>query len=239
MLDITNIQAGDPAKITFSSYLPSKRSRYVPIPRISVPRSQYIGRPGSRRYQRFLNRSFLTGQEVEVETQDLIVFEAPTITPLGSLTEPENRKLFEPFVSVTEEEQQVLFASINVHMTPRTNAADISRQHVSISAAKSFQRIDKKIRKLLKVNLKNDFFRDFDQEIANLIQNGSRALEYSFEDSFGRLICHGICQYYSLMSRSIDTTRGRIVVIERKASTTIPGETLTQYLQRKQTSVDL
>jgi len=97
--------AGDPSKVT---------KKVIPqaTPQVNSTRSLNVGRPGSKRYQRFLNRAFLIGNGVQLLPEDLNVFVAK-YSPLSSLFEPENRKIWEEFVTLSEEKQELFLASLN------------------------------------------------------------------------------------------------------------------------------
>jgi len=222
MIDLTSIQAGDPKNSSF------KRSgTRPPFNRASSARCSYFGRPGSKRFQRYVNKSFLLENEDELRMEDLIVFQAPTITPLSLLFEERNKKIWEPFVSVTEEQQKNMIAIVEMSSSRHT-AAD-----VTLSSPQSFDLIDMKIRKILKNNSESEFFSDLEKELLHYIESDEiDSLAYSFEETYHRMICHGISQYYNLESRSKNENGNRIVVVQKKKDSRVPGETLSQFLQR-------
>lgn len=228
---------------------PTKRKSNSWTPqRDSLARRNNIGKPGSRRHQRWLNRMFLMEQEVELELEDFTIFD-PARTPLSQIFEDSfYNEIWAPFVDITEEQEEKLLMSIDVTLTHKN---DKFRREVAVSfddededddldvkmhpPHESFKRIDKKIRKVLQQQIENEFLSSMDKEIASYIQiKEFNTLTYSFEDSFHRLICHGICQFYSLRSRSEDSETGdRILVIKKPATLLKPSTTLTQFLQQK------
>jgi len=227
---------------------PSKRKSNSWTPqRDSLNRRNNIGKPGSRRHQRWLNRMFLMEQEVELELEDFKIFDT-TKTALSQIFEDSFcSEIWAPFVDVTEEQEEQLLMSIDVTLTHKNDKESDLEVEVSFDdeddssddqmfpAQESFKRIDKKIRKVLQQQIENEFLSSMDKEIANYIQiKEFNTLTYSFEDSFHRLICHGICQFYSLRSRSEDSETGdRILVIKKPATILKPSTTLTQFLQQK------
>jgi len=252
-------QAGAPKPISKPKRIISELSTPLrkPIDRASSTRLHYIGRPGSRRYQRYLNRSYLLEKESNIISEDLLVFN-PTITPLSKLLlDPENRKEWEPFRSVSEEKQEQLLQSLKINSSHNSEGSqfELSSKRVE-SASERFRSIDRKCRKILKKTTITDyeFFYDLEQEITQFIKNDcnntdDHHLLYSFDCTYHRMICHGICQYYKLDARSKnnrapadctsnnnsnnndDDNVNRIVVIKKKETTNIPNETLSGHLQ--------
>jgi hypothetical protein len=218
MLDLSSIQAGQP------NVPSSRRSTRPPINRASTARLSYFGRPGSKRFQRFVNKSFLLDNEDDLNAEDLVVFSS-TSTALTLICEESNKKIWEPFVSVTEEQQKNMIAIIE---PTRGTAAE-----VPLSSARSFASIEVKIRKVLKANIDSEFFLSLEKELLNYIESDDvSTLEYSFPEAYHRMLCHGICQYYNLKSISKNDKGGRILVVDKKKESRNPGETLIQHLRR-------
>jgi len=222
-----------------SNYTPLRK----PIDRASSTRIHYIGRPGSRRYQRYLNRSFLLENERNITPQDLLVFSQIT-TPLSMVLQDSNHlKNWEPFISTSEEKQEHMLKKLtngSEHNTNKSNARRMS----SSSASDSFALIDLKIRKLFKKSgvLECEIFDNLEKEITCFIlgndndNNNSTSLTYSFDSTYQRMLCHGICQYYRLESRSqsVDDDNDvdhKIVIVKKKHESCIPNETLSTHLQ--------
>lgn len=238
---------------------PTKRKSNSWTPqRDSLKRRENIGKPGSRRHQRWMNRVFLMEQEAELELEDFTVLD-PAIprTALSQIFEDSYfNEIWDPFVDITEEQEEKLLMALDFTLTHKTDKykrevgvsfeddddeeeEDENEDEKMFPAHESFKRIDKKIRKVLQQQIENEFLASMDKEIASYIQiKEFNTLTYSFEDSFHRLICHGICQFYSLRSRSEDSDTGdRILVIKKPATLLKPSTTLTQFLQKKTSSV--
>jgi len=237
MIHLVDLPAGEsPLSSSARSKLPSQRQR-----------------PGRKRLQRTANRSFLLDKEHEVTVEDFNVFIAPTQTPLTRLMSSQNQKqIWEPFVECTEEQQKELISRMESHIVTDVEKRTNSRRMKS-SSAKSFQSIGSRFRLLLKKNASSDFFLNIDREIVTFLRSdgNEKPLIFELEHSNGRMLCHGICEYYSLVSKSmnvninadepmmesinestLDESMKRIVVIMKSGRSTIPGESLSLFLQK-------
>jgi len=195
-------------------------------------RATYVGRPGSRRFQRHLNKSFLSAPE-EIEAQDIVFFTSP-MTPLSNIFEKGNQRKWEPFRAVTEEEQGILLKSFGIKMQPDDKTPS---ERVMRTARMRYDRIEKKNKQILRKIFQDDFFIDLEKDLLKRFLNEDIAerqqgpLEYSFELPFHRVACHSLCQYYNLHSVSKDKSDGtRVVQVQLKNSSLIPGQILSQYL---------
>jgi len=225
----------------------NKRRRYVPPVRDSLSRVKRVGTPGSKRHQRFLNKLFLVEQQWELEPQDFQVVEF-TCSPFSVLFEEENRKLWENFLDVTEEQQEQMLTQISDGLRPSKENTDEFGNWVIVesedledgfeeiesctpTASESFKRVEKHIRKLIRKNRENSFLLAIDKEITEYLQTKNEVRTYQFETGYHRMICHGVCQYYSLNSKSHQMKSDRILVVSKpKKGTQIPSSTLSQYL---------
>jgi len=193
------------------------------------------GRPGSRRYQQWLNESFLTDTS-QLELDDFNVVHQPRITPFHELFE-EKAKLekWQQFLDSSEEEQDELLISVSLTVKKDMKLSEECGDVIDSETAKqSFQKIDKKIRKMLQTHFDSEFVCNLDKEIVNWIRIADyNTLTYAFDDSFHRMICHGVAQFYRLKSRSKDTPSKRVLLIDKPKSLGCPSTTLVQYLQCK------
>jgi len=102
------------------------------------------------------------------------------------------------------------------------------------SGFESFSRIDKKIRRILRKHCDSEFLTAMDQDILEYISLADlNEKMYSLHDSYQRMICHGVCQYYALNSSSKELKGRRTIVIRKPRNKSIapPTETLRQYLE--------
>jgi hypothetical protein len=217
---------------TSSSQSPFKRrQRRWSSPRDSLNKRERVGKPGSRRHQRFMNQVFLL-EQFEYEVEDNIM--EFTDSPLSLLFKENNQKLWAPFISITEEEQEQLLNCL-CGMEEQLRRKDKKGvQTPNVSGSQSFKRIDKKIRRLLRKHYDNEFLCSMDQDLLEYVTLADiNQRTYCLNDSFQRLLCHGVCQYYSLHSWSKDSKGRRILVVRKPQDKAIcaPTETLRQYLE--------
>jgi len=221
MYDLTQ-QAG--FSIASQSVTPKRNNR--PPVTTAPPKSSRIGRPGSKRYQRYFNKAYLLQHSDNVTDEDIQIY-VTTRSHFSMLIECGNDQIWESFVDFTEESQEELLSSLSAGM-------EQYRQKIgSEGASKSFRSIDKKIRKIIRSRVDIEYLFSMDQEITDFIKRDIEESSYAIPEPSRRMICHGICQFYSLGSNSKDTHKGERVVFVRKTErSTIPGETLSRYLQR-------
>jgi hypothetical protein len=195
-------------------------------------RETKIGKPGSKRFQRWLNNSYLMGFEEGMEPSDLTI--QPPASMFNRLFEDEtNLHLWEPFVDVTEEQQRKMLNKMC------SQSKKELKTRPSSLGEESFLRVEKKIRKQLVKFLDSPFLIELDKEIVSFASEqwdtNRRQLKFQFTDSFHRMICHGICQFYSLNSRSVELQGFRsdhkILFISKPAVYSPPEITLISYLQ--------
>jgi len=226
----TDIQAGGHVRQVDPAKPPKGRKRnYRWTSKDSSARFEDVGKMGSKRYQRFLNKTFLIDQERQLDAADFNIF-VHCCTPFTQLwQEPKKLQVWEPFIDVTEERQEELLVSLSVDIS------NYLQNMTEESASASFKIIDRKIRKLLKRHLRSEFLMALDDEILGYIRlDDYNTLVYSFSDPYHRMICHGICQFYSLQSRSKNSKGDRVVVVSKTQHTSIPNQTLSQHLQKLQ-----
>jgi len=194
----------------------------------------YVGRPGSKRHQRFLNRSYISSQETFVEHEDFNIHPTSFSSPLDLLfRDPQLQLKWEEFLLSTEEQQDELLieltSSINLTGSRRYSQENANER----SPVQSFIAIDKKIRTILLRHANCEFLYTLEKQIIDFIGQNDKLLMYPFSDPLQRILCHGVCQFYSLPSKSKSQWGRRVVVIENSQhNTTLPAMTLFQYLQR-------
>jgi len=225
------IQAGDSISKIYMDNLNSQTKR-KPEPRVSqTHKIPNVGRPGSKRYQRFLNKVYLLQHQHEVTDEDINVF-LPSCSSFSFLVstpynqkQKEGREKWEPFVNVTEEREREMIVDI----LPKSDYD----QNEIVSAERSWSLIDKRIRQILKSNTQHPFLLDLENEIIEFVASiQSDSIVYHFEEPFHRMICHGICSFYSIQSSSIDKNQQRTTIIRKTTKTVIPGITLSNFLKR-------
>jgi len=206
----------------------------------------------------------------------------------SAIFEDKNRDIWEPFVSVSEEEQDHLLALLekrnhrktrkrnkegNLNFNRRvsdrftekkcdgtddpsdkmnkeesalpTNEEDNIETEVYVPSSCLFQKIDKNLRNLLKRRSEGELVCSVDKIISSHfyfndwkcngedLKSHSSTLRYPVVDPYHRLICHGVCQYYALLSHSRNLPNGERVLIistSKRRPLIKPSQTLTAYL---------
>jgi len=195
------------------------------------------GRPGSKRFQRYLNRSFLLDQSNDVEFDDFsILMNTKTVfTDLHQNSETLSK--WEEFIEVTEEKQEQLLIGLSIDVSKFVQQKITHRREFiqNMSPEASFNAIDKKLRRVLHNYGNSQMLADLDSELVQYITTGEfGSLVFTFSESYQRMLCHGICQFYSLNSQSQDMASGkRIVIVSKTQETRVPAITLTQHLQAR------
>jgi len=246
ILDLTN-NLSSTQHIPFSS----KRQRQI----IKDSRMGKVGKPGSKRYQRYLNKSFLQEQQWDLKPEDFEVIKF-SCSPFSVLFEETNRRKWAPFVDITEEKQNQLlsclrgaisedekydeFGDFVYVFSEALQIKDFEDQEEEVKTPPSppaelhFRKVEKKIRKFIRKNSDLQIIHLLDQEIVDYIQLATyQPKRFTFTESLHRMICHGICQFYTLSSRSEDCVGGSRAVVVRKPKKGVcfPSMTLTKFLQ--------
>jgi len=242
-----HLSAGD-----FTVILPNQQPIATPVTptrtrwvRESVTRLNKIGRPGSRRYQRFLNKEFLQEQQWDLQPEDFQVVRFSK-TPFSLLFEEENREVWAPFVDVTEEDERLMLDRICsgrpieesdelgdwIVIGTNNDDVEVKKPTPVVKPHTCFMRVDKRARKFIQQNPDSQILQSMDNRITQYIQEDKRKITCHFENSFHRLLCHGVCQFYSLHSCSEDIKNGsRVLHISKPRIHNAPTVTLLEYLQ--------
>jgi len=219
---------------------PKRRQRHVAV-RDSQARLSKVGKPGSKRFKRYINNSFLQDQQWDLEPQDFQLHSL-SCSPFSLLFEENNGKKWAPFVDITEEEQNYLLSSLHKEeqedefgdfvILPREEEIEVITTS-PIRPEVHFRRVDKKIRRFIQKNPTNQFVLSLDQEILKYIELAApQPKTFSFDQAFHRMICHGICQFYCLHSHSRDHKGGRAVTVKKPSQGfPSPEVTLSIFLQ--------
>lgn len=194
---------------------PARNWRWAP--RESLASRLRVGRPGSKRFQRFLNKEFLETAQEDLESRDWDIIDFSTTGSwFGQLCDEHNRVVWEPFVDITEEEQDYLICAANDRQ--RKEASMEGAACNGTSPAARFERIERKPRRALWENPRCEFLQQVESEvIAFLHRCGSPVVEplvMPLDGSpYHRLICHGVSQYYLLASYSRTANGQRSLII--------------------------
>eukprot|EP00005_Dracoamoeba_jomungandri_P005778 CAMPEP_0174254526 /NCGR_PEP_ID=MMETSP0439-20130205/3845_1 /TAXON_ID=0 /ORGANISM="Stereomyxa ramosa, Strain Chinc5" /LENGTH=279 /DNA_ID=CAMNT_0015336161 /DNA_START=176 /DNA_END=1016 /DNA_ORIENTATION=- len=160
------------------SYPPRRRKKWYPD-RSSLCFRNHVGRPGSRRYNRYLNSAYLNGgmedwEEIpDKHALKAIGLQTPGIEPTSLFRELfEDEQLLEswlPFSSVTEEEQERLLSIVapgdesdEEEIDPRP----LTEQH--------FMRLDPSTRKLIRRQGSHHLVKGLEEEIQQFLNRSPK-----------------------------------------------------------------
>ncbi|KAL6067769.1 hypothetical protein QOT17_008668 [Balamuthia mandrillaris] len=223
-----------------------RKKKWVPR-RDSLAYRQRKGKRGSRRFQRFMN-ALEIGATLETWEYDEEFMEQLTWHPEWKsvfellFTSETNKRIWEPFRDITEEEQDELLnwlcGSADFAAAKERHAS--AKQEAMKAAEKLFLDIDRSTRDLLKENFgyNSSLVEHLEAFIMPLIygfvdmesgedeakksnthfksiKHSGEDLHLVFNDSRDRKVCHGVCKYYSLKSSSKNKLGKRITVISK------------------------
>jgi len=213
--------AGNTRESTPSS---SHKKKFRYGARDSLNSRMKIGRPGSRRYRHWENEFFLlknlSETESECESDDWDESYAPSYGAFAMVFEEGNREIWEPFVDTTEEQQRILLAEYE---------SDDSFEETfhAVSPPEAFALLRKRSQRTLKRHKKSRLLEQmdgvifafmnghlYDDQLDFLRQDDSgETLIFSFSEKFHRHMLHALCEFYDLVSYSVDITEERVTVV--------------------------
>eukprot|EP01117_Protostelium_nocturnum_P006628 TRINITY_DN2386_c0_g1_i4.p1 TRINITY_DN2386_c0_g1~~TRINITY_DN2386_c0_g1_i4.p1 ORF type:complete len:220 (+),score=70.98 TRINITY_DN2386_c0_g1_i4:85-744(+) len=202
---------------------PTHRRRKFASP---MPRANRIGLPGSRRYNRWLNKAYLMEQEGELELEDFELYHKAKSSFSKILDEPGN-VTWEPFVNVTEENQKKMMHSMGCQEEHSKKSGRIDTNEGA------WENLDSRVKRLLLKNFDSDTLAAIDSDVREYAMQDSVAAKIAApEDAYGRLLYHAICQIYLLKSHSVTVDQNRVLIIEKKTTFhPLPSWTIPQFLR--------
>lgn len=202
---------------------------------------------GNRPMRRHENMCFLLSlvdpEEIgELDFSDIVSNKKSMFATL--LTNEENMKIWNEFVSLSEEEQEVI-----ITRKTKTKALDKdtkwgntnedrnipTEQDAVAIAEKSFNRIAHRIRgTLMKKRFPMGGLKHHEEEVISCFSDDPGAIMIStVPSSFDRLLVHGVCQFLDLKSTSVKRNGDCIMEIENNQETfCVPSLLLSQYLEK-------
>ncbi|KAL9950514.1 hypothetical protein ACROYT_G043023 [Oculina patagonica] len=202
---------------------------------------------GNRPMRRHENMCFLLSlvdhEEIgEFDLSDLVNNNKSVFATL--FTNEENMQIWNKFVSLSEEEQEVIVAGktktaavgkdIDRGSTDDDRNIPTERDAVAV-AEKSFNRIEGRIRgTLMNRRFPMGGLKHHEEEVISYFSvDPSAVMSSTVPSSFDRLLVHGVCQFLDLKSTSMDRNGNRIMEIENNHETfCIPSLLLSQYLEQ-------
>jgi len=228
-----------------------KKKRYKFGPRDSLNNRYKIGKPGSRRYRYWENEFFLLKNLSETESElegsdDWDETLEPVYGAFAAVFEEENQDLWDPFVEVTEEQQNLLLVQL-FGGDPEEEEELEEAFFQSQTASESFRLLRKRSQRTLRRHKDSIFLHQLDSTIfayANCLlleedhefdffrkSENDEPLVFSFSDKFRRHVLHSLCEFYDLVSYSTNkSTEERITVVYRRTEGNRIDMSLVQFL---------
>jgi len=235
---------------TPSSLQKKRNNKFRNRQRDSLASRKKIGKPGSRRYRQWENEFFLIRNLSETESEYESGFSddwdesyAPSYGPFSVVFEDDNREVWEPFVDITEERQQILLTFSDYDDSSEEEDIDLSPSEIfSLLRRRSqrtlkrhkhsaiLQRIDDIVVAFSNCLIYDDQFEylrpGFGEEVGE-------CLVFAFSEKFQRHLLHALCEFYNLVSYSVDTSEERITIVQRRMVVTSHNQSVLQYLKSK------
>ncbi|PRP86709.1 hypothetical protein PROFUN_02858 [Planoprotostelium fungivorum] len=160
-----------PATAANPTTTPNGRRRKFGSP---MPRANNVGLPGSRRYRRWLNKSYLMEQEGELEIEDFVLFHQshqPVFTT--------KCQAWDQFVNTTEEHQGEMLKSMGAEFS----------QNVQQHHGDRWSMMDNRLKRLLISSFGSDALLSIDTQVRNFLEASEVSMDLVSEDTYGRLLC--------------------------------------------------
>jgi len=145
-----------------------------------------------------MNKAYLMELESELELEDFLLY--PTVPHKPVFTN--DSQLWGQFVSTTEERQAEMLRVLN----PPTEVH---------GERPSWEKIDPRVKRMMLSAAQGDPLRSINNDVCNFLQSEEKSIILKSEDGFGRLLCHGVCQYYNIKTQSILMNGSRVVRAEK------------------------
>jgi len=155
-------------------------------------------------------------QEGELELEDFLIYQQMH-NPVFTTKSP----AWEKFINVTEERQ--------IELMKTMKATDKVRVH---PIASTWDRLDGRLKRMLISSVHSASLHSIDNDIRQFMQSDGKTKNLYAEDSFGRLLCHGVCAYYGL-SATTNTVNNvqRVVVVHQNSQGSSAPVQLIPFLQ--------
>jgi len=179
----------------------------------------------------------------------------PSYGSFALVLEDENREHWDAFIDITEEQQNILLGFYDEDEDNQSSEDDESdyeddsgtiTQSLSVSADEAFTSLRNYTRRTLTRHKDSLLLQEIDETIFSY-SNGllssldgrdylrhdetEDALIFSLSEKFHRLLLHSICEFYDLVSYSIDVTEERQTVVYKRPKTRARETSLVNYMQ--------
>ncbi|XP_067027971.1 R3H domain-containing protein 4-like isoform X1 [Acropora muricata] len=173
-----------------------------------------------------------------------VMFSLPIPLSLFKLPlECQSMEIWNDFLNLSEEEQQVVIRQKPVTRTPvvqvnrgSTQTDDSSAERDAMATAeKSFSRIDGHLKRTLtKKGISRGTLKHYEKELVSFFSDDPNAVMISnVPSSFNRLLVHGLCQFLGLTSTTVNHHGKRLMEIANKQkSFRVPSLLLSDFLEQ-------
>jgi len=222
-----------------------RKSKFRYGPRDSLNSRLKIGRPGSRRYRHWENEYFLLKNLSETESESEYSDEDDAYSPsfglFSAVFEEQNKEVWEPFIDTTEEQQAIL---LDLSDDDKCQAFEETFQ--PLSAAEAFSLLRKRSQHTLHRHRDSLLLEQMDN-ILFAFSNGrchkdhleflrpsidGEVLVFAFEKKFHRHLLHSVCEFYDLVSYSVDSTEERVTIVHQRQNAS-RSSSLFQFLNEE------
>ncbi|KYQ91491.1 hypothetical protein DLAC_07248 [Tieghemostelium lacteum] len=217
----------------------AKKKKYYYRSRDSQAFRESPGKPGTKRFNRYLNNLFLKNasslnEQFEAE-MDFCHYEMN-----NNLYYQDNKNWDKLFKGITCERQSEILTQFKKRKP--TDKADKQKQLQKIN--QSFAKLRKNLRPIFKKpwTTNSYFISTSETQIINFCQQSFlKSTEVYIPDPYQRLLLHGMVDYYSLLSKSYTNSSGQrcTVIYKPKVMPSLPEQTLTSYLIQEQQKAQL
>jgi len=220
------------------SSLKKRGNKFRYAARDSLAGRMKIGRPGSRRYRHWENEFFLIKNLSETESEHESEFSddwdesyAPSYGSFSVVFEDDNKEAWEPFVDITEEQQRILLALSDYDDTSKDECQVLSPSQTFALLRKRSQRTLKRhkhsqlLHRIDEIVFAYSNSLLYDDQVEFLRMDDTREedgeiLIFAFSEKFQRHLLHALCEFYDLVSYSVDMSEERVTVVHRREFTT-------------------
>lgn len=195
-----------------------------------------MSQPGSRKYKRFLNNVELLetalsdseGEEFEIEVEFRVEFRSPFSV---IFEDDEFRRDWEPFLEVTEEEENRLLALLEQEAFRKTQKK--SRGRDTTVGTECFKNLSRYARKTLFEHSESPVFAALDKRVVDFILARHHTRTLPLTSHFQRLLCHCIAPYYSMTAKTIKSGATYYTTLTKSKATRLPEPCLYQFIQTR------
>ncbi|GER24810.1 hypothetical protein STAS_00349 [Striga asiatica] len=192
----------------------------------------------NRRSRRWLNDRLLMELVPRLNADEIRGLFAPP--PWGDDVPPSafsktNVREWDSFRNIDMDKEASIMESLDSSSSKRKGHVDSEK----LAVLKAWHRVDGRTREALRRCYLSDLLNGYEECVRSFVEDGGRrdVLVLHVQDPFHRLILHGVCEFYNLVSATADQSEGyesfKVTRIKKKQSACddIPSITLCKFLK--------